>query len=212
MLENGYVRRLGGTENIPVDVRFIFSTNQDLAKMVSEGSFREDLFYRIRVVPIMIPPLRDRSDDVLLLSRYYIEEFNKKFGKKVKGFSKEAEHILKNYSWPGNVRELKNIIERIMILQRIGPMIMPEDLPAEIKVINAKKYFNVEIEKFLPPLISGEISYTSVTQKIMNDIKEKILENALEISGGNKTVAARQLSISRYKFIREQKKIGKHIN
>ena len=212
MLENGYVRRLGGTENIPIDVRFIFSTNQDLAKMVSEGSFREDLFYRIRVVPIMIPPLRDRSDDILLLSRYYIEEFNKKFGKKVKGFSKEAEHILKNYSWPGNVRELKNIIERIMILQRIGPMIMPEDLPAEIKVINAQKYFNVEIEKFLPPLISGEINYTSVTQKIMNDIKDKILENALEISGGNKTVAARQLSISRYKFIREQKKIGKHIN
>jgi transcriptional regulator with GAF, ATPase, and Fis domain len=212
MLENGYVRRLGGTENIPIDVRFVFSTNMDLAKMVSEGSFREDLFYRIRVVPIVIPPLRDRSDDILLLSRHYIEEFNKKFGKKVRGFSKEAENILKNYSWPGNVRELKNIIERVMILQRIGTTILPDDLPAEIKVIPTQKYLNVEIEKFLPPLFSGEINFTSVTEKIMNDIKEKILENALEMSGGNKTVAAKQLSISRYKFIREQKKISKHIN
>jgi len=211
MLENGYIRRLGGTENIPIDVRFIFSTNMDLVRMVSDGSFREDLFYRIRVVPIVIPPLRERSDDILLLSRHYIEEFNKKFGKKVRGFSKESEHILKSYSWPGNVRELKNIIERVMILQRVGTTITPDDLPAEIKVIQNQKYL-VEIENFLPPLFSGEINYTSVTQKIMNDIKEKILENALEMSGGNKTVAAKQLSISRYKFIREQKKIGKHIN
>lgn len=212
MLENGYIRRLGGTENIPIDVRFIFSTNMDLAKMVSENSFREDLFYRIRVVPIVIPPLRERSDDILILARHYIEEFNKKFGKKVRGFSKEAENILKHYSWPGNVRELKNIIERVMILQRVGATITPEDLPAEIKVTPSQKYLKVEIEKFIPTLSSGEMNYTSITQKIMNDIKEKILENALEMSGGNKTIAAKQLSISRYKFIREQKKISKHIN
>ncbi|MGZ3597232.1 MAG: sigma-54-dependent Fis family transcriptional regulator [Syntrophales bacterium] len=212
MLENGYVRRLGGTENIPIDVRFIFSTNMDLAKMVSEGSFREDLFYRIRVVPILIPPLRERPDDILLLARHYIEEFNRKFGKKVRGFSKEAELILKAYTWPGNVRELKNMIERVMILQKFGSAISPDDLPAEIKVVPNYKYPKVEIEKFLPALASGEIDYTSVTEKIMSDIKEKILENALEISGGNKTAAARHLSISRYKFIRERKKIDKHIN
>src|SRR5512136_1681553 len=134
MLENGYIRRLGGTENIPIDVRFIFSTNMDLTKMVSEGLFREDLFYRIRVVPIVIPPLRERPDDILLLARYYIEEFNRKFGKKVRGFSKEAEYILRRYSWPGNVRELKNIIERIMILRDVGRLITPENIPAEIKV------------------------------------------------------------------------------
>jgi transcriptional regulator with PAS, ATPase and Fis domain len=212
MLENGYIRRLGGTENIPIDVRFIFSTNMDLTKMVSEGLFREDLFYRIRVVPIIIPPLRERPDDILLLARYYIEEFNKKFGKKVRGFSKEAEHILKAYTWPGNVRELKNIIERVMILQKSGTTLTSDDLPAEIKVAPDQRYFKVEIEKFLPLLSAGEINYTSVTEKIMKDIKEKIIENALEISGGNKTIAAKQLCISRYKFIREQKKIGKHIN
>jgi two-component system response regulator AtoC len=212
MLENGYIRRLGGTENIPIDVRFIFSTNMDLTKMVSEGLFREDLFYRIRVVPIVIPPLRERPDDILLLARYYLEEFNRKFSKKIRGFSKEAEYILKAYTWPGNVRELKNIIERVMILQKSGNTLTADDLPAEIKVAPDQRYLKVEIEKFLPPLSAGEINYTSVTEKIMNDIKEKIIENALEISGGNKTIAAKQLSISRYKFIREQKKIGKHIN
>jgi len=212
VLENGYVRRLGGTENIPVDVRYIFSTNKNLAKMVSEGSFREDFYYRISVVPVVIPPLRERHEDILLLMRHYIEEFNKKFGKKVKGFSKEAEHVLKTYTWPGNVRELKNIIERVLILQKYGTTILPDELPAEIKVATNQKYLKVEIEKFLPPLSSGEINYSSITQNIMNDIKEKILENALEISGGNKTIAAKHLSISRYKFIREQKKIGKHVN
>ncbi|HUH65118.1 MAG TPA: helix-turn-helix domain-containing protein, partial [Syntrophales bacterium] len=140
------------------------------------------------------------------------EEFNKKFGKKVRGFSKEAEMILKAYTWPGNVRELKNIIERIMILQKLSSTISPGDLPAEIKAAPSYKHLKVEIEKFLPTLSAGEIDYTSVTEKIMNDIKEKILDNALEISGGNKTAAAKHLSISRYKLIRERKKIDKHIN
>ncbi len=208
MLENGYIRRLGGTENIPVDVRFVFSTNKDLSQMVNKGLFREDLFYRIRVVPIMIPPLRERGDDIILLARYYVEEFNKKFGKKVKGFSKEAEHILKSYSWPGNVRELKNIVERVMILQNIGNMIIPENLPAEIHTTKSQKQLKINIDDVISLLSSDTIDYTSVTQKLITEIKEKILENALEISGGNKTVAAKHLSISRYKLIREQKKIN----
>ncbi len=84
MLEDGHIRHLGGTDNIPIDVRFIFSTNRDLSRMVADGTFREDLFYRISVVPIVIPPLRERIDDLLLLARYYLEEFNRKFKKKVK--------------------------------------------------------------------------------------------------------------------------------
>ncbi|MCX5835750.1 MAG: sigma-54-dependent Fis family transcriptional regulator, partial [Deltaproteobacteria bacterium] len=212
MLENGYIRRLGGTENIPVDVRFVFSTNRDLSQMVNEGLFREDLFYRIRVVPIMIPPLRERGDDIILLARYYTEEFNKKFGKKVKGFSKDAEQVLKSYFWPGNVRELKNIIERVMILQNIGNIITPENLPAEIQTTQRQKQLNINIDDVVALLSSDAIDYTSVTQKIITEIKEKILENALEISGGNKTVAAKHLSISRFKLIREQKKIDRQIN
>ncbi len=133
MLEDGHIRRLGGNENIPIDVRFVFSTNKDLAKMVSSGSFREDLFYRIRVVPDNAAPSQGaRGDDIILLARYYVEEFNRKLNKKVRGFSKNSEEILKNYPWPGNVRELRNIIERIMILQNMGKVIMPENLPAEL--------------------------------------------------------------------------------
>lgn len=180
--------------------------------MVNEGLFREDLFYRIRVVPIMIPPLRERGDDIILLARYYVEEFNKKFGKKVKGFSRDAENILKSYSWPGNVRELKNIVERVMILQDIGNIIIPENLPAEIHTTKNQKQLKINIDDVISLLSSDTIDYTSVTQKIITEIKEKILENALEISGGNKTVAAKHLSISRYKLIREQKKINGQSN
>jgi two-component system, NtrC family, response regulator AtoC len=207
MLENGFVRRLGGTENIPVDVRFVFSTNRDLTKMVMDGLFREDLFYRIRVVPIMIPPLRERGDDIVLLAKFYIEEFNKKFGKKVKGFSREAENVLKSYNWPGNVRELKNIIERVMILQNVGSMIASEDLPSEIKAVENQNHIDIDISAVVSLLSADNMSFTEVTRKVLNEIKGKILENALELSRGNKTLAAKKLKISRYKLIREQKKI-----
>ena len=207
MLEDGHIRRLGGNDNIPIDVRFIFSTNKDLNRMVAEGTFREDLYYRISVVPIMIPPLRERIDDLLLLARYYLEEFNKKFKKKVKGFTEDAEHILTAYHWPGNVRELKNIIERIMILHNDGQMITSESLPAEMRATTNQERLRIQIDNILPQLSTEGIDFTLVTERITNDIKRKIIENTLEMSRGNKTEAARRLGISRYKLIREQKKI-----
>lgn len=209
MLENGYIRRLGSNENIPIDVRFIFSTNKDLIQLVSEGLFREDLYYRISVVPVVIPPLRERGDDIILLAKHYVEEFNKKFGKKVKGFTKEAENIIKSYKWPGNVRELKNIIERVMISQNVGNIISAENIPAEINTIKNNRHLKIEIND-LEQLFSEHLDYNSVLRKIIDDIKEKILESALALSGGNKTMAAKQLSISRFKLMREQKKISRH--
>jgi transcriptional regulator with GAF, ATPase, and Fis domain len=207
MLEDGHIRRLGGNDNIPIDVRFIFSTNKDLNRMVAEGTFREDLYYRISVVPIVIPPLRERIDDLLLLARYYLEEFNKKFKKKVKGFTEDAEHILTAYHWPGNVRELKNIIERIMILHNDGQMITSESLPAEMRATTNQERLRIQIDNIVPQLSTEGIDFTLVTERITNDIKRKIIENTLEMSRGNKTEAARRLGISRYKLIREQKKI-----
>jgi len=211
MLEDGHIRRLGGNDNIPIDVRFIFATNRDLSRMAAEGSFREDLFYRISVVPIMIPPLRERTDDLLLLARYYVEEFNRKFKKNVKGFTEDAERILIAYPWPGNVRELKNIIERIMILHNTGTLITAESLPAEMKAMTHQEKLRIQIDNILPQLSSGGIDFTLVTERIANDIKRKIIENTLEMTRGNKTEAARHLGISRYKLIREQKKIDNHI-
>jgi len=203
MLEDGHIRRLGGNENIPIDVRFVFSTNKDLAKMVAAGSFREDLFYRIRVVPIMLPPLRDRGDDIILLARYYVEEFNRKLNKKVRGFSKKAEEILKNYHWPGNVRELRNIIERIMILQNLGKVILPENLPAELT-----QTARMDLSGLIPDL-SHNIDFKSTVDKLTNEIRERILASALERGKGKKSAAARLLGISRYTMLRELKKIGK---
>jgi transcriptional regulator with PAS, ATPase and Fis domain len=207
VLEDAYIRRVGGTDKIPIDVRYIFSTNKDLNKMVAEGAFREDLYYRISVVPVTIPPLRERAEDITLIAKYYIDEFNKKLMKKVKNISKEAEIILKNYPWPGNVRELKNIIERVMILQDIGNTITPDNLPAEIKsginYIIGDKNINLS----LLPYTAEKNNYDKITEKIINNFKKAILNNALQTSNGNKTKAAKHLGISRYKFIREEKKI-----
>jgi transcriptional regulator with GAF, ATPase, and Fis domain len=207
VLEDAYIRRVGGTDKIPIDVRYIFSTNKDLNKMVAEGTFREDLYYRISVVPVTIPPLRERAEDIILIAKYYIYEFNKKLMKKVKNISKEAEVILKNYPWPGNVRELKNIIERVMILQDIGNSITPENLPAEIKsginYIIGDKNINLALLQYA----EEKNNYVSMTENIMNNLRKAILNNALQANNGNKTKAAKYLGISRYKFIREEKKI-----
>ena len=211
MLEDGHIRRLGGNDNIPIDVRFIFSTNRDLNRMVAEGSFREDLYYRISVVPILIPPLRERTEDLMLLARYYVEEFNRKFKKKVTGFTEDAERILTAYPWPGNVRELKNIIERIMILHNDGFQITCENLPAEMRITTNQEKLRLRIDNILPQFSSEGIDFIRVTEKITNDIKRKIIENSLAASRGNKTEAARCLGISRYKLIREQKKINNDI-
>ncbi|MCD6153769.1 MAG: sigma 54-interacting transcriptional regulator [Syntrophobacterales bacterium] len=209
MLEDGYIRRLGGTENISVDVRFIFSTNKDLNRMVAEGSFREDLFYRINVVPITIPPLRERGNDIILLSQHYIKEFNDKFGKKVLGFTKEAAAILMQYPWPGNVRELKNIIERIMILQNVGTLITPDNLPREIKKARFPEEITIPAEEYFSYRSSGSLDYKLLIDQLTMKIKEKILFKTLKISKGNKTVAAQRLGISRYTLLRELKKLEK---
>jgi len=208
VLEEGYIRRLGGTENIPIDVRFVFATNKDLSKMVKDGLFREDLYYRISVVPVIIPPLRERGGDILLLARHYLEEFNKKFMKKVRGFSREAELIIMAYYWPGNVRELKNIIERVMILQNVGTTIMPDNLPAEMRSVVERGSYQIHVDDFVPNISSEGIDYTALTDEITRNIKSKILSKAMEISHGKKSEAAKFLKISRYKLIREQKKAG----
>ncbi len=211
MLEDGYIRRLGGTENIPVDVRFIFATNKDLSKLIGDNSFREDLFYRVSVVPIHLPPLRERHDDLILLARYFVDEFNRKFNKKVKGFSREAEGCLKQYAWPGNVRELKNIIERIMILRHVGDYITEENIPAEIKDASAPLAANQE-EEWLSLLSAGGMDYKTATDQLSKKVKEKILSKALEVSGGNKSRAARLLKISRYALLRELKKLDMKVD
>ena len=116
MLEERTLRRVGGTKDIQVDVRIISATNKDLLQAIEDRTFRADLYYRIQVIPILLPPLRERRDDIMPLVNHFIAHFNREFGKTVKGVSKMAEKFLTEYPWPGNIRELRNIIERAIIV------------------------------------------------------------------------------------------------
>jgi two-component system response regulator AtoC len=132
VLENQTFMRVGGEREIKVDIRVIAATNKNLEAMVKEGLFRKDLYYRLKVMVVEMPPLRDRLEDILLLSNLFIEENNKEYNKAIKGFSDEAKKLMIQYAWPGNVRELKNVIERAMILTD-QEVITPKHLPFELK-------------------------------------------------------------------------------
>jgi len=177
VIEDGEFLRVGGTRPIKVDVRFIAATNRNISQSIANGSFRRDLYYRLNVMEILIPPLRDRKSDIDPLSRYLLNKHLPNYRKTIRGFSKKALNILNNYSFPGNVRELENIIERAIILEK-GPYITPESLPPIIKA------FQVET-----------IEPTNI--KPMNEITKQYAEAVVEMLGGNKTEAARLLDISR---------------
>jgi transcriptional regulator with GAF, ATPase, and Fis domain len=117
VLERRTLRRVGGTKDIPVNLRIISATNQDLELMVQEGRFREDLYYRLKVVPMVVPPLRERHEDILPLARLFLERFARSFKKPFRGIAESAEEVLLGYSWPGNIRELKNLMERTVLLE-----------------------------------------------------------------------------------------------
>ncbi len=199
LLENKIFRRIGGVKDIKVDVRVISATNQELSKALDEGRFRKDLYYRLQVVPISLPPLRERGQDILLLARHFIEYYNDECHKNVRGISPEAEQVLLSYSWPGNVRELKNAIERAMILD-IDTELLPEHLPQEV-VENRQAAATgkpVSLEGFMIP--DSGIS--------MEDVEHALIEKALGISDGNQTRAAQLLKMPRDAFRRRMKRFG----
>jgi two-component system response regulator AtoC len=145
----------------------------------------------------------------MLLAQYYIDEFNRKFQKNIRGFSRDAESILKSYAWPGNVRELKNIIERVMILKHSGHLITQENLPAEMKADIDQAEAKTPVMQWMPAVTSEGMDYESVTGNMTREITKAILQNALDMAGHNKSKAARLLNISRYKFMRELNKTNR---
>jgi two-component system response regulator PilR (NtrC family) len=132
VLQERRFRRLGGTEEIEADIRILAATNRDLSKMVADGTFREDLFYRINVIPLRLPPLRERQDDIPLLAEHFVTRLAEQMRKPIAGISKAAMSRLKQYSWPGNIRELENAMERAVALERT-PTILPDSLPEQIR-------------------------------------------------------------------------------
>jgi DNA-binding NtrC family response regulator len=181
-LETLTFKRLGGVRDIKVDLRIIVATNQNLENLCKEGKFRWDLYYRINVCPIYIPPLRERKEDIIPLAEHFISEFNVKFRKNIKGLSKEARNLFLNYSWPGNVRELKNAIERAMIFEE-DDYLSTKYLPIKLNHIHVKK-----------EALLFEFPETGIS---LEEVEKQLVIKSLELAKGNKTKAAKLLGISR---------------
>jgi two-component system response regulator AtoC len=194
VIENKTFKRIGGVKDITVDVRIIAATNRDLEGAIKEGSFREDLYYRLNVIPVKLPPLRQRDGDILLLAKHFIGEFNREFKKQVKGLDPVVEEKFLSYSWPGNVRELKNLLERIMILEQ-SDIILPEHLPCEINPQVAVKE-------------GGSIIRLPETGIDIEEVEKDLIRQALERTGNNQTRAARLLNLSRDALRYRMQKFG----
>ena len=186
--------RLGGTETIKVDVRIIAATNNDLEKSIEEGQFREDLFYRLNVVDIVLPPLRDRKEDIPALLDHIVKYCNAEYDKSVTGFSNEATAMLKAYDWPGNVRELKNLCERAVLMSN-GPVLTLDDLPISFKKGSKRLSWLSEI--------GGE----SFKEKV-SEVEREVIIKALEDNNWNRSAAASALKMNRSSFYAKMKELG----
>lgn len=200
--------RLGGSKEISVDVRVIASTNKDLEKRVEENKFREDLFYRLNVARLFLPPLRDRGKDIMLLATSFVKEFNKKFAKNVSGFTPEAADILQNYHWKGNIRELRNCIERVVLLETDD--IVTKDSINFLKSSGSpgqgggsREIELGEGQHFL------KISQSGVP---MANVLKDLIMDTLKITGGNQIKAAKLLGISRAKLRYRIEQLGINIS
>jgi transcriptional regulator with PAS, ATPase and Fis domain len=176
-LEEKTFKRVGGLADVRVDVRVVAATNRDLERDVKAGKFREDLFYRLQVMPIALPSVRERRGDVVLLARYFIDQFNREFRKRVRGLSPSATTMLEQYKWPGNVREMKNAIERAMLLSD-REYLEPNDFTLT-RTVNPTEF---------------RLPAEGVN---LEDVERQLLVQALERAGGNQTHAAQLLGINR---------------
>lgn len=191
VLETRKVRRVGGTSDVTVDVRFIAASNRDLKKAVKEGTLREDLYYRLGVVIIDLPPLRERMEDLELFVAAFVDEFNRSMGRKVSGVTSGALRLLREYPWPGNIRELRNVIERAMVLCE-GDEVQPAHLPGDFTDLPGPRDGPGPAgpDDHLP---DGGLDLEGVVV----DLERHFILQALERTGGNQTEAAKLLSISR---------------
>lgn len=187
--------RLGGSREVSINVRVIAATNRDLEKLIEEGKFREDLYYRLNVATITTPPLRERPDDILLLATAFVREFSGKFGKRITGFTPEAVELLQSYDWKGNVRELRNVIERVTLLE-MSDVISRDSL----KFLRGSSAAHTPAAS-IKELPSGQHQLVISRQGTpMADVVRNLIIQTLKITGGNQLQAARILGISRAKL------------
>ncbi len=194
-LEDRNFRRIGGAKEIMVDVRIISATNKDLLKAIEEKVFRNDLYYRLQVIPIYLPALRERKEDILVLAHHFIEIFTREFNKPTKGISSMAEKLLVEYNWPGNIRELKNVIERAIILGNDENLLL-ENLPLEIVAKASQVMVPVSTFKLPPEGIDIE------------EVERELIKQSLEITDWNQSKAAKKLNLGIDAFRYRMKKFG----
>jgi len=193
-LQNGEIRQLGGRESIRVDIRVIAATNRDLKRALAEGKFREDLYYRLNVFHIELPPLRERREDIPLLANWFREKFAREQEKKVTGFAEDAQMNLMHYDYPGNVRELENIVERAVVLTE-GGQITAVDLPLEVRKPGI-------------PLLGRGAAFPYSEGLTLAQLEAEHIRRVLVHTAGNTTKAAKSLGISRSTLWRKMKEYG----
>jgi two-component system response regulator PilR (NtrC family) len=198
VLQDRRFRRLGGTEEVQADIRVIAATNQNLQKMVAEGRFREDLYYRINVIQVHLPPLRDRLDDVPLLAEHFLTKYAKAAESPVRGISHEAQELLSAYSWPGNVRELENVIERAVALEQRA-LVLPESLPLHVRTLDgnaARHSATGPSASSAAPSGLPDIAEGFNLEALGEEFYRHYIALALERAGGVQTRAAEMLGMS----------------
>jgi two-component system, NtrC family, response regulator AtoC len=218
VLQEGEFERVGGIRTTRVDVRLIAATNRDLEQEIEAGRFRKDLFYRLNVVPIRLPALRQRAEDIPMLARHFIEKYNRKLNKRIEGITDDALSVLGGYSWPGNIRELENFIERILLFAD-GPLIGVADLPAHIRTglptasssaahtsAPSASPFPLPAELTTPPASEGGLK--DLVRARAAELEKDLIIRALEETGGNVTRAAKLLQISRKSLQTKMKEFG----
>ncbi len=193
VLQDKTIERLGGERPIRIDTRIISATNIDLKKAVEEGRFREDLFYRLNVIPVEVPPLRERKSDIELLANYFLKKYAAAFGKEPKEFSPEAMSMLISYRWPGNIRELENLVERLVVLSK-NPSIDEEDLPREMTMRETA-------------ITEPEMEFKSLKEATIA-FEKSLIDKIISKAGGNKAKAAKILGIHRNTLAQIEKKSG----
>jgi DNA-binding NtrC family response regulator len=211
VLEDQVIRRVGGLRDMQVDVRVIAASNRDLEKAVREGQFRQDLYYRLAIIAIFIPPLRDRKEDILPLANFFIERYNRRFKKSIRGITAETRSLLLSHKWPGNVRELKNTIERGMILEEES-LLRPVYLPFSVGESGGRTLFErtspVESGPTLPNGRMLPRLYIPEGGTSLEEVEHSMVDLAMNQANGNQTNAAKLLDISRDALRYKLKKFG----
>ena len=211
VLEDQVIRRVGGLRDMQVDVRVIAASNRDLEKAVREGHFRQDLYYRLAIIAIFIPPLRDRKDDILPLVNFFIERYNRRFKKSIRGITDETRSLMLAHNWPGNVRELKNTIERGMILED-EPFLRPIYLPFSVGESGGRTLFErtspADGGQTLPNGRTLPRLYIPEGGTSLEEVEHSMVELAMSQANGNQTNAAKLLDISRDALRYKLKKFG----